>query len=67
MTKIADIKEKITIPDNVEVTFHNETLTFKGEKGSLSRVFSHPKININVNNKVIEIPVSYTHLRAHET
>jgi large subunit ribosomal protein L6 len=55
MTKIADIKEKITIPDIVEVTFDKETLTVKGEKGSLSRIFSHPRITIKVNNKVIEI------------
>jgi len=55
MTKIADIKEEITIPDTVVVAYHNETLTLKGEKGSLSRIFSHPKININVNDKVIEI------------
>jgi large subunit ribosomal protein L6 len=55
MTKIADIKEKITIPDIVEVTFDKETLTIKGEKGSLSRIFSHPRITIKVNNKVIEI------------
>jgi large subunit ribosomal protein L6 len=55
MTKISDIKEEITIPDVVEVTYENEILTVKGEKGSLSRIFSHPRINIKVNNKIIEI------------
>jgi len=55
MTKIADIKEEIAIPNVVEVTYDNEILTIKGEKGSLSRIFSHPRINIKVNDKTIEI------------
>ena len=55
MAKIAEIKEKITIPDNVEVTIENNNLTVKGEKGSISRVFTHPKIDLKINNKIIEL------------
>lgn len=55
MAKIFDIKEKITIPNGIEVTLDNDTITVKGEKGSLSRTFSHPKIDIKVKDGVVEI------------
>jgi len=55
MAKMAEIKEEITIPDNVEVTIENNSLTVKGEKGSISRVFFHPKIDLKVNGKVVEM------------
>ena len=55
MAKIAEIKEEITIPDNVVITIENDNITVKGEKGSLSRVFSHPKIDIKVKGKVVEV------------
>jgi len=55
MTKTTEIKEKITIPDNAEVTIENNNLTVKGEKGSISRVFSYPKIDLKINNKIIEL------------
>lgn len=55
MAKIFDIKKEITIPNGVEVTLDNDTITVKGEKGTLSRTFSHPKIDINVKDGVVEI------------
>lgn len=55
MVKIEDMNEEIMIPDNVEVTIENNTLTIKGEKGSLSRVFYHPKIDLKIGGKVVEI------------
>jgi large subunit ribosomal protein L6 len=55
MTKITDIKEKITIPENVQSTLENSNLSIQGEKGSLSRIFYNPKIVIKINGKVIEI------------
>ena len=55
MTKITDIKEKISIPDNVDTSLEKEIITIKGSKGSLSRIFSHPKININICDKIVEI------------
>ncbi len=55
MAKIFDIKEEITIPNGVEVTLDNDTITVKGEKGTLSRTFSHPKIDIKVKDGVVEI------------
>jgi ribosomal protein L6P/L9E len=51
MARIAEIKKEITIPDNVEITLENNNLTVKGENGSLSRVFSHTKINLKINGQ----------------
>lgn len=52
---IPEVKEKITIPENVIAKFEDNILTLKGEKGENSRVFSHPKINIKLNGNIIEI------------
>ena len=49
------MKEQIKIPEGITATIENNLLTIKGEKGELSRVFSHPKINIKVAGNVIEI------------
>ena len=55
MAKIAEIKEQITVPDGVTALIENDNLLIKGEKGELSRTFVHPKIDLKVNGKVIEI------------
>ncbi|KYK33718.1 MAG: 50S ribosomal protein L6 [Thermoplasmatales archaeon SG8-52-3] len=55
MVKTAAIKEEIKIPDGVTVTLDNNILTVNGEKGELKRTFSHPKINIMINGKAIEV------------
>jgi len=55
MTKIAEIKEQILIPENVDVKLENNIIMIKGEKGELSRVFLHPKISVRINDKNIEI------------
>lgn len=52
---IPEINEQIEIPEGVTVTFENDTMSIKGEKGELTRVFSHPKINIKMNGKNIEV------------
>jgi large subunit ribosomal protein L6 len=55
MAKIPDIKEVITAPEQVEFSSDDSIVTVKGEKGSLSRKFSHPKITIKVTGTTIEI------------
>ncbi len=55
MARIPEIKIKIEIPDGITANYENECMTIKGEKGELSRIFSHPKININVNGNLIEV------------
>jgi len=39
MTKIAEIKEQITIPDNVEVKIENNMITIKGESKEEAEVY----------------------------
>jgi large subunit ribosomal protein L6 len=55
MAKITEITEKITIPDGVTASIEKDTVTVKSEKGELSRIFSHPKIDLKLNGNVIEI------------
>ncbi len=55
MTYIEKIKTEIKIPDNVKVSIENNTIHIKGEKGELTRYFSHPKIELKLNDKVLEI------------
>lgn len=52
---IKELKEEIKLPDGVTATFENNILTIKGEKGEVSRIFSHPKINMKLNGDTIEI------------
>jgi large subunit ribosomal protein L6 len=54
MVKVSDIKEEISIPEGVTNTLANKTLTISGKKGSISRNFSHPKIDLKIkDNKII--------------
>ena len=55
MAIIPEIKEQIAIPEGVTVTFENKTLTIKGEKGEISRIFAHPKIQMSLQDNKIEI------------
>jgi len=52
---IQEVKEQIKFPEGVTATFENNNLTIKGEKGEISRFFSHPKILIKLNGDTIEI------------
>ncbi|KYK26441.1 50S ribosomal protein L6 [Thermoplasmatales archaeon SG8-52-1] len=55
MAVISEIKEKVKLPDNVTVSIEKDIVTVKGEKGELSKTFSHPKISISLNGNIIEI------------
>ena len=52
---IPEVKEQITIPDGVTAAIEKDIITIKGEKGELSRTFSHPKISVKINGKAVEI------------
>ena len=56
MREILDINEEIEIPEGVEVSIspHGQ-LTVKGEKGSLTKMLSHPKIDIKISGNKINI------------
>jgi len=55
MAAVKEIKEKIETPNGVEITIEEKTVHVKGEKGSLSRILSHPRINITAKNNIVEI------------
>ena len=55
MVNITEIKKQLTIPDSVTATIEKDIITIKGEKGELSRTFSHPKISVKINGKFVEI------------
>ena len=55
MAKLADIKEVIAAPENVKINLDTDILTVEGEKGNLTRTFSHPRIDIKQNGNSIEI------------
>ena len=55
MAKIAEIKTQIKVPEGITATLENDILTIKGEKGELSRTFSHPRIKIKVDGAIIEV------------
>jgi large subunit ribosomal protein L6 len=58
MVKIAEIKEEIKIPDNVQVTVEGKNIHVKGQKGTLSKLLAHPKINLAVNGNIIQVSCS---------
>ena len=53
--KIPELKKEIKLPDGASATFENDIVTIKGEKGELSRTFSHPKIVVTISNNNIII------------
>lgn len=55
MGKLTDIKIEISIPEDIDITIENYLITIKGEKGTISKSFSHPKININLKDKKVVI------------
>ena len=59
MAKISDIKEIISAPDTVTFTLDGTMLTVKGEKGSLTRQFSHPLIQLAVKDRKVEITCAH--------
>jgi large subunit ribosomal protein L6 len=55
MAQKESIKEHVRIPDNVQISLTDRTLTVTGEKGTLTRVFTHPIILLAIKDKKIEI------------
>jgi large subunit ribosomal protein L6 len=58
MVKTAEIKEEIKIPDGVQITVEGKTVHVKGQKGAMSKLLSHPKINLAVNGNIIQVSCS---------
>lgn len=58
MTKEAKMKQEIPLPDAVTASFKDNILHIKGEKGEVSRIFSHPDFTISATNNAIQINCS---------
>jgi large subunit ribosomal protein L6 len=55
MTKEVKLKREVSLPDAITASFTDNTFHVKGEKGELSRVFSHPDFTISIDNNTINI------------
>lgn len=55
MVMIPEIKDKILIPNGVTVKLDKDILTVKGQKGEFSRSFSNAKVELKINDNLIEI------------
>jgi large subunit ribosomal protein L6 len=49
----------VEIPENVEGTLVGRTVTIKGEKGELTRDFSHAPIKIQLDGKTVTVQASW--------
>jgi large subunit ribosomal protein L6 len=55
MTDKSIIKEEVKIPSGITITKNGTALEVKGPKGSLSRDFPNPTVQVTVNNGLVEI------------
>jgi large subunit ribosomal protein L6 len=55
MVMIPEIKDKVIIPNGVTVNFDKGILTVKGQKGEFSKSFTNAKVELKINNNLIEI------------
>jgi large subunit ribosomal protein L6 len=55
MVKIPEIKTQIKVPEGLTAIQEKNVITIKGEKGELSRTFSHPRIKIKIDGDTIEV------------
>ena len=55
MTKTNSIKEKISIPENVEISYAEGIITVKGEKGTISKKLTHPRLKVAVTKETVDI------------
>ncbi len=53
--EVMAIRREIKIPEGVEVRLENEELVVKGPKGELRRVFSHPRVRVEVADGVVSV------------
>ena len=53
--RLPEISKTIQVPDNVDVNMDGKKISFKGEKGSLTRDFSFAPIAIEGEGKTIRI------------
>lgn len=54
MEKTTQIKQEMKIPDGVSITIEGKTVHVKGQKGSISKMLSHPKIVMAIQGTVVQ-------------
>ncbi len=57
MANAGSIEYDIELPDGISASLDGGLLTLKGKKASLSRDFTHPKIRISLDSKVVHLRV----------
>lgn len=50
-------EERIEIPENVSVEKHGEEITVSGENGEVSKKFTHPRINISIEDSEVVLHI----------
>ncbi len=58
MPQKIEIKEEIEIPKDVDISIDNNIVQVKGEKGSLSKALSHPKIEMKIKDNFVKLSFS---------
>jgi large subunit ribosomal protein L6 len=53
--RLPEISKTIQVPDGVEVSLAERKVTVKGNKGTLTRDFSHAPISIDANGKTVRV------------
>jgi len=55
MAKKPGIKEEVKIPDGVQITIEGKMVQVKGQKGTMSKLLSHPLIEVAVKGDIAQI------------
>ena len=58
MAKTADIKEEVKILDGIQISLEGKMVQVKGQKGTMSKLLSHPMIDLAVKGNVITVSCS---------
>ena len=53
--KPTEMKEIVKIPEGIEVTFDQNMVRVKGAKGTVSRILSHPRVQMKLHENIVEI------------
>ncbi len=61
--RVVEAVRSIEIPEEVEVNVEGRAVTVKGEKGTLTRDFSHAPVSVQLEDNVIEIRANWPRKR----
>jgi large subunit ribosomal protein L6 len=61
--RVVEAVKSIEIPEGVEVKIENKVITVKGEKGELTRDFSHAPISVRLEGKAITVQANWPRKR----